>query len=78
VGDRGCLVGLETATDQPQDGPNPNWVAQLAELQLELGGGLRVVDRNSEQETWTVQFANGRQNVIPHRLADLLIVELDV
>jgi Mn-dependent DtxR family transcriptional regulator len=77
VGDQGFLVGLETS-DQPQNGLNLSWASQIADLQLDLGVGLQVIDRDNEQETWTVQSAKGRRHVIPHHLADLLIVELDV
>jgi ABC-type Mn2+/Zn2+ transport system permease subunit/Mn-dependent DtxR family transcriptional regulator len=76
VGDRGFLVGLETM-EELQNRSNLSSASQIAELQLELGGGLQVIDRNSEKETWTVQSASGRRNVIPHHLADVLIIELD-
>jgi manganese/zinc/iron transport system permease protein len=77
VGDRGCLVGLATAPDQSQPGLNASQAAQIAGLRLELGVGLQVTDRDSEKETWTVRFTNGRQIVIPHHLADVVVVELD-
>lgn len=78
TGDQGCLVGLETAPDPAQSGENPIRASRIAELRLELGGGLQVIDRDPGKETWTVRFANGRQIVVPHPLADLLVVELEL
>jgi hypothetical protein len=63
--------------EELQNRSNLSSASQIAELQLELGGGLQVIDRSSEKETWTVQSASGRRNVIPHHLADVLIIELD-
>jgi hypothetical protein len=77
TGDRGCLVGLEMTPDPAQSGENPIRASRIAELRLELGGGLQVIDRDPGKETWTVRFANGRQIVVPHPLADLLVVELE-
>ncbi|MFN9374605.1 MAG: metal ABC transporter permease [Planctomycetaceae bacterium] len=77
VGDRGVLVGLETNSEQSSSGAHPTGAARIAGLSLELGGRLQVTDRDIQQETWTVCFANSRQLVIPHPLADLLIVELE-
>jgi hypothetical protein len=77
VRDGGVLVGLETATEQASLGWNPSLAERIAGLSLELGGRLQVTQRDSAQETWTVRFANGREIVIPHELADLLVVELD-
>lgn len=77
VRDGGVLVGLETATEQASSGWNPSLAERIAGLSLELGGRLQVTQRDSAQETWTARFANGREIVIPHELADLLVVELD-
>lgn len=77
VGDCGILVGLETANELSSSGSIPSEAAQIAGLSLELGGRLQVTERDGEQETWIVRFANGREVVIPHPLADLLAVELD-
>ncbi|HBH53800.1 MAG TPA: hypothetical protein DDY91_18085 [Planctomycetaceae bacterium] len=76
VGDAGHLVGLTPPVDLPATSIARENAGLIAGLKLDLGAELLVVDRDAEQETWTIRLLNGRDVVIPHELADQLLVEL--
>jgi len=76
IGDSGHLVGLTPPVDLPVTSIARENAGVIAALQLDLGAGLSVVDRDIGEETWTIRLANGRTVVIPHELADQLLVEL--
>jgi Mn-dependent DtxR family transcriptional regulator len=91
VGDRGRIVGLavplgaagetpatQSSTDRtpgsPVTEPEPT-ADSIAALGLPLGQPFTVIERDVGEHSWTIEARPGQPIVLPHRLADLLLVQ---
>lgn len=72
--DRARVVGLLEPTEPAATPPQPD-PAAVAELGLTLGQTFVVVSQAPAVPSWTVAFENGRHCEIPHRLADIVLVQ---
>ncbi len=78
VGDRARIVGLTefpagivAALTEPDRS-----TGEVVELGLTLGQDLEVVEHATQPPVWKVTLADGRTREVPHRLADLVLVQL--
>jgi ABC-type Mn2+/Zn2+ transport system permease subunit/Mn-dependent DtxR family transcriptional regulator len=78
VGDRARIVGLLDAPEglaAALTEPDRS-VIEVVSLGLNLGQELQLVDRSQEPPSWRLELADGRTLDVPHRLADLVLVQL--
>lgn len=76
VGDRGRLVALAETPGATAPGGTPAPEA-ITSLGLTLGGEIRVVERDIQAGTWTIEAADRRRIAIPHTAADALLVQCE-
>lgn len=77
IGDHGRVVGLTPSVDLPTTAESPVQTEEITALQLKLGSHLRVVERDSTLETWTIALDDGRRITTPHVLADQILVDVE-
>lgn len=78
VGDRARVVGLLDAAAGATTGQSEPAlaVANVAALGLTLGQIVEVLQHDAARPSWTVALDDGRQCVVPHELADLVLVQI--
>lgn len=84
IGDRGRIfaladgptTGMQETPPTAQSGAAARVRASVAALGLPLGQPITVVDRNTADESWTIQLADGKTINVEHRLADSILVRL--
>ena len=78
VGDRARIVGLLDAPEglaAALTEPDRS-VIEVVSLGLNLGQEVQLVDRSQEPPLWRLELGDGRTLDVPHRLADLVLVQL--
>ncbi len=78
VGDRARIVGLldapaglAAALTEPDRS-----VVEVVSLGLNLGQEVQLVDRSQDPPLWKLELGDGQTRDVPHRLADLVLVQL--
>lgn len=78
VGDRARIVGLLDAPEglaAALTEPDRS-VVEVVSLGLNLGQEVQLVERSQEPPLWKLELGDGRIQDVPHRLADLVLVQL--
>ena len=78
VGDRARIVGLLDAPEglaAALTEPDRS-VMEVVSLGLNLGQEVHLVERSQEPPLWRLALSDGRTCDVPHRLADLVLVQL--
>lgn len=78
VGDRARIVGLLDAPEglaAALTEPDRS-VMEVVSLGLNLGQEIQLVERLQEPPVWKLELDDGRTRDVPHRLADLVLVQL--
>jgi ABC-type Mn2+/Zn2+ transport system permease subunit/Mn-dependent DtxR family transcriptional regulator len=78
VGDRARIVGLLDAPDglaAALTEPDRS-VVEVVSLGLNLGQEVELVERSQEPPLWRLELGDGTTREVPHRLADLVLVQL--
>lgn len=75
TGDTGRIAGL--AAMEPAATPSDGRLDEISRLGLSLGQQISIIGRQPSGEDWTVRIGPGREVVLPHSLADTILVRLD-
>ena len=78
VGDRARIVGLLDAPEglaAALTEPDRS-VVEVVSLGLNLGQEVQLIERSQEPPLWRLELGDGRTRDVPHRLADLVLVQL--